>query len=104
MADNIFKNIPKNLPEELFETLVKNDHLHIERIVSYGQSTPDKQWYDQERNEWVLLLKGAAKIKFEKGEIINLQPGDYLNIAAHKKHRVEWTQENTQTIWLAIHY
>jgi len=104
MADNIFKNIPQNLPEELFETLVKNDSVHIERIVSYGQATADEQWYDQEKNEWVLLLKGAAKIKFEKDEMINLQPGDYLNIAAHKKHRVEWTQENTETIWLAIHY
>lgn len=104
MAKNIFKNIPQTLPEELFETIIKNDHVHIERIVSYGQVTADEQWYEQEKNEWVLLVKGAARIQFSDGGLMHLEAGDYINIAAHTKHRVEWTQENSETIWLAIHY
>lgn len=104
MADNIFSNIPQNLPEELFETLLKNQNLHIERIVSCGQTTPDEHWYDQSQNEWVMVLQGAAKIKLDDGTIIDLARGDYLNIPAHTRHRVEWTQPETETIWLAIHY
>ena len=104
MVDNIFNNIPQGLPEELFETLIKNQKLHIERIVSCGQTTPDAQWYDQSQNEWVMVLQGAAKIKMADGTIIDLTKGDYLNIPAYTKHRVEWTQPETETIWLAIHY
>ena len=104
MVDNIFANIAKSLPEELFETLVKNQHVHIERIVSFGHKTAEDEWYDQQKSEWVMLLKGAAKIKFENSSVTELKPGDYINIPAHKKHRVDWTDENNETVWLAVFY
>ncbi len=62
MTSNLFANLPKDLPEEIFETILESDQLRIERIVSLGQSSPEGLWYDQDQNEWVILLKGAAKL------------------------------------------
>ena len=79
--------------------------LKLERIISEGQATPPGQWYDQDWDEWVVLLKGGAGIFFEGDEAIGiLKPGDYIYIPAHQKHRVEWTDPQEKTIWLAIHF
>ena len=102
---NVFHNIPDELPEELFEALQAGDGIRIERIVSRGHASPEGFWYDQEDHEWVLLLKGAATLKFEgQQRPIALGPGDYLNIPAHTRHRVEWTDPQQETVWLAIFY
>ncbi|HEU5118420.1 MAG TPA: cupin domain-containing protein [Isosphaeraceae bacterium] len=101
---NLFSKIPADLPEELIQTLLNTQSVRIERIVSLGHSSPEVFWYDQESHEWVLLVKGAARLRFEGEEPIELQPGDFLNIPAHKRHRVEWTDPSEPTIWLAIHY
>ena len=101
---NIFDFVPKQLNEELFEELVSKDGLKIERIVSKGHITPESEWYDQESDEWVILLQGEAVISFLDGDDIRLKAGDYLNIPAHKKHRVSWTKPNQESIWLAVHY
>ena len=101
---NIFQNIPDNLKEELFEDIVSTDKLKIQKIVSQGNTTPDGEWYDQGTNEWVIIIQGGATISFEDEEDVNLTTGDYINIPAHKKHRVAWTDEDIQTIWLAVHY
>ena len=70
---NLLKNIPCKLPEELFETLVKNDHDHIERIVSKGHTSPEEGWYKQDKIEFMLLLKGAARLEFEDGRVALLE-------------------------------
>jgi cupin 2 domain-containing protein len=102
---NIFKDIPTDLPDELVETIAETNGIRIERIVSRGHSSPEGYWYDQEDNEYVILLKGKAGLKFEKMDGITvMQPGDYMNIPAHLKHRVEWTDPDGDTVWLAIHY
>jgi cupin 2 domain-containing protein len=101
---NLYREIPDDLTEELFETLVRTDAVHIERIVSRGHATPDDEWYDQPRNEWVLVLQGAARLRFEDGREIGLAPGDWLEIAAREKHRVAWTDPDQDTIWLAVHH
>jgi cupin 2 domain-containing protein len=101
---NIFKNIPDHIPKELFENLLGQDNLRIERIVSWGHSTPDGEWYDQLWHEWVLVLQGEAVLRYDDGTTARMQAGDYANILAHTKHRVEWTQPGTKTVWLAIHY
>lgn len=101
---NLLRNIPDDLPTELFETLVLSDSVHIEHIVSKGHSTPAGEWYDQDRNEFVLLLKGAARLEFADGSENEMGPGDCLEIPAHRKHRVAWTSPEAETIWLAIHY
>ena len=104
-AGNLFQSLPINLPEELVENLVEQDGLRLERIVSTGQITPVGEWYDQESDEWVVLLKGAARLRFDDpDEVLNLNPGDYLKIPAHKRHRVDWTDPNEPTVWLALHF
>ena len=103
-STNIFSEIPEPLPEELFECILKQDNILIERIVSNGHVTPAGQWYDQMRDEWVILLQGQATLLFEKNQqLVNLTPGDYLLIPAHTRHRVEWTLPDFNTIWLAVY-
>ena len=101
---NLLKNIPKDLPTELFETLVKTDTIHIQRIVSKGHTSPQEGWYDQQQNEWVLVLKGAARLEFEDGSEVSMGAGDWLDIAAHAKHRVVWTEPVAETVWLGVFY
>ncbi len=102
---NIFSKIPDLAEDELFETLLKTGHLELERIISSGQATPPGQWYDQPTDEWVMVLKGSAGLLFEENEkIVVLRPGDYVHISAHQRHRVEWTDREQKTIWLALHY
>lgn len=101
---NLLTNIPAELPGELFTTLLENDNLKIERIVSRGHHSPDNGWYDQDQHEWVLLIQGEARIGYPDSPSRNLKSGEYLHIPAHLKHRVEWTLPGKDTIWLAIHY
>lgn len=101
---NIFELIPAALHEELFEELASRGGVKIERIVSFGHTTPELEWYNQDGEEWVLLLKGEAILSFVDEDDIRLKAGDYINIPAHKKHRVSWTKPHEETIWLAVHY
>jgi cupin 2 domain-containing protein len=101
---NVFAQIPAELPEELSQCLLSTPDFRIERIVSWGHSSPEGFWYDQETNEWVVLLAGAARLTLEGSEPVDLVPGAFVNIPAHQKHRVEWTDPARPTIWLAIHY
>lgn len=102
--NNIFAELPDNLEQEVFETLISNDGVKVERIISKGHKTEAGQWYYQDLNEWVMVLKGAARLVFEGGESVELNEGSYINIPAHQKHRVDWTDPTQETIWLAIHY
>lgn len=104
-SENIFGQIPAQLPAEVVETLAQGGRTRIERIVSKGHCSPPGFWYDQDDNEWVMLLRGEATLRFEKNNrIVPLVAGSYINIAAHERHRVEWTKEDTETIWLAVFY
>ncbi len=102
--ENIFDSIPDNLDEEVFNLLLQNNQIKIERIISKGQSSPKSGWYNQDKNEWVIILKGEALISFEKDEGVSLKMGNYLHIPAHTKHKVKWTAPETETIWLAVFY
>lgn len=106
MTKNIFLHLPAaDQEEEFFEQLVGSGDVRIERIASLGHTSPEDFWYDQEHNEWVLVLQGQARLLFEEGrEIVDLAPGDWLNIPAHARHRVVWTDPGERTIWLAVHY
>ena len=102
---NLLDGIPAELPEELCTTILQANGFRIERIVSHGHSSPEGHWYNQDSNEWVILLEGNAGILFDGDtDPIELKPGSYLNIPAHKRHRVAWTDPNQRTVWLAIHY
>ena len=102
---NLFDNIPADPPDELIEMLAAGNHVRIERIVSTGQASPDGFWYDQVQDEWVMILQGQARLLFEgDDQPLHLESGDYINIPAHRKHRVEWTSSDETTVWLAIFY
>ncbi len=93
------------MQEEISETLLKSEHFKMERIVSSGQATAPEEWFDQNTNEWVILLSGSARLLFEgeeEGRV--MYPGDHVHIPAHKRHRVEWTDPEKKTVWLALHY
>ena len=102
--NNIFGAIPHALDNELVEQLAQGQHVRIERIVSKGHRSPATGWYDQAQNEWVMLLKGEAVLLFSDDSELRLKPGDYIEIAARRKHKVSWTDPDTETIWLAVHY
>jgi cupin 2 domain-containing protein len=102
-SSNLFADLPQQMPGELFTTLLEAAGVRIERIVSHGHASPAGFWYDQDQHEWVIVLKGAARLRFEDG-IVDMKPGDFINIPAHKRHRVEWTTPDEPTIWLAVHY
>ena len=100
---NLLQSIPDDLTEEVFEDLLSGQSFRLERIVSKGQSSEPDFWYDQDEHEWVVVLRGAARVALED-QTVELQPGDWLNIPAHQKHRVDWTTPESPTIWLAIFY
>jgi cupin 2 domain-containing protein len=102
---SLLEGIPSELPDEIFNTICSAERVKIERIVSRGNASPEGFWYDQERNEFVLVVRGSAGLRLENEDgIVVLKSGDYVNIGAHIKHRVEWTDPTCETIWLAVHY
>jgi cupin 2 domain-containing protein len=100
---NLLADLPAHLPEELIQTLLSTSQVRIERIVSQGHASPPGFWYDQAEEEWVLLIQGATCLRLDDG-LVEMKPGDFLSIPAHRKHRVEWTSPDELTIWLAIYY
>lgn len=104
MTGNIFNALPADLSNEIFEDIVRTPHVRIERVISKGHSSPEVGWYDQNENEWVIVLEGSGSILFEDGRQVVLNKGDYLNIPAHSKHKVLGTDKEVVTIWLAIFY
>ena len=103
-SGNLFVDVPEASENEQFLDLFAAPGLAIERIVSTGQATPASEWLEQDRTEWVALLAGAAAIQIEgEPSVRTLEPGDWLLIPAHARHRVEWTNSSGATIWLAVH-
>lgn len=101
---NLFSKLPDASKDECFTQILLTPNIRFERIVSKGQTTPEGIWYDQKQHEWVLVLQGAARICFEGKESKFLGVGDYVEIPPHCRHRVEWTDPRTETIWLAVHF
>jgi cupin 2 domain-containing protein len=98
---NIFTgaNAPAGL--EACSTLFEDAKVRVERIVSNAHSSPAGFWYDQPEDEWVMILRGQARLEFASGESVALRAGDYVMIARHVRHRVGAT--DAETIWLAVH-
>lgn len=101
----MFQDLPAPLPEEVTLCLLCSAQLRIERIVSHGHCSETDFWYDQDQAEWVIVLQGEARLRFANDDrSLHLRSGMYVNIAAHEKHRVEWTKPDEDTIWLAVFY
>ncbi len=99
---NFLSSLPDASAAERIEVLSSfpGRRVAVERIVSEGQTTPPGEWYDQDWDEWVMLLKGAARIAFEETET-DLAENDWILIPAHRRHRASFTAPGT--VWLAIH-
>ena len=99
---NLFDDVSRELPSERIDVLLDTPALRLERIVSTGHATPPGEWYEQDRDEWVVVLRGRARLRIE-GEAADraLGVGDHLLLRAHVRHRVEWTE--APTVWLALH-
>lgn len=105
LPSNIFAHIRSHLPDEDFSTLLEAPGLRIERILSHGHASPPGFWHDEEHAEWVVVLRGSAKLLFEgDAESIEMKAGAFVDIPRHKRHRVEWTTPDEPTVWLAVHY
>jgi cupin 2 domain-containing protein len=105
MIGNLLDDLPKRADQESLVDLLKRPGVRIERIVSTGQASPPGFWYDQAHGEWVAVLAGEAQLRFEDEPATRtLRAGDFVDIAAHRRHRVEWTRPGEPTIWLAVHY
>ena len=101
---NILELTTKGFSKEVFEELAANEKVHIERIISTGQSTPEGEWLRQEKSEFVLLVSGRAGLQIKGQEEVELKPGDNVVIPPNTEHRVAFTQKEPATIWLAVHY
>lgn len=98
---NLFTPPDPQKEGEIFRKLLEGKGFRMESIASHGAASPEGYWYDQPEPEWVLLLRGSARLAFEKPDVLELRDGDYLLIPAHLKHRVEWVSEDA--LWLAMH-
>lgn len=97
-------DVPHRLEAERFDPLLTAANVRIERIVSTGQTTPPGDWFDQEWDEWVVVITGAAEVLLEDEDVPrSLRPGDYLFLPAHVRHQVTWTLPERPTVWLAVH-
>ncbi len=101
---NLLLDLPNGGADEIVERLAGNGAVRIERIVSRGHISPEGFWYDQDEAEFVLVLAGAARLTFTDGEALALGPGDWVDIAPHRRHRVAWTDPDQPTVWLAVFY
>ncbi len=101
---NLYQHIPVNFPEEIVDCVAGSQSVRIERIVSRGHASPDGFWYDVPQREWVMLVSGSAQLRFADGRLLDLKAGDYVEIDAHERHRVESTSQTEDSIWLAVFY
>ena len=96
-------NLPETLPDaEEFTDLIPDRGVKIERIVSHGQTSPADEWYDQDRDEWVVLIQGEAVLEYESGQKLHVKAGDHVLIPAHRGHRVDYTSRTPPCIWIAV--
>jgi len=102
---NLLANLPDARLEEITEVLAKNGTTRIERVTSQGQASPPGFWYDQDEAEWVAVLTGRARLLLQNpDEEVELSSGDWLQLAPHRRHRIEWTTPDAPTVWLAVFY
>ncbi len=94
-SENLFADPPDASGGEITQILSAFPGARVERIVSQGQASPPGFWCDRAWTEWVVVLSGAAELLIEGENAPRLpRPGDYVEIPAHVRHRVAWTDPN----------
>ncbi|UCM99325.1 cupin domain-containing protein [Sulfurimonas sp. SWIR-19] len=95
---NIFEYALPQPDSETFETLLAKKNVEIKRVVSNTLKTP--QTFVDKRDEWVVVLKGCAKLEIN-GIVHKLKSGDTLFIAANTKHTLLKTKK--VVVWLSVY-
>jgi cupin 2 domain-containing protein len=101
---NLFEGIPPALADEWSERVAGNANARVERIVSRGHASRPEFWYDQAEHEWVVVLRGHARLRFEDGSVVEMRAGDHVTIPPRARHRVDWTTPDEDTVWLAVFF
>ena len=105
---NLWRALPEPGGAEDIAILLRRPGVRIERIVSQAHASPPGFWYDQDEDEFVLLVSGAATLGIRNGadetRTVHLGPGDWLHLPAHCAHRVEATAPDQPTLWLAVFF
>ena len=104
ILNNLFKLPKLPIKEERFDKLLEKEGILIERIISTGQVSPPGFWYNQDQDEWVVLIQGIAELEFEDGKKVRLTKGDYVLCPKNLRHRVTYTSVEPACIWLAVHF
>jgi cupin 2 domain-containing protein len=108
MLVNLLADLPapgSTTLQETFEDILTRPGVRIERIVSTGQCSPEGYWYDQSHGEWIVMLTGSAGLVFDdEPDVRVMRAGDFVDIPPHRRHRIEWTDGDAPTVWLAVHY
>jgi cupin 2 domain-containing protein len=104
LTGNALSELPDAIDAEVSQLLLKRRGVKFERIVSRGQSSPEGFWYDQSQHEFVFVVAGRALLEFDSGETKQLEAGDWIQIDAHARHRVAWTDPNVATVWLVAFF
>lgn len=105
-SGNLFDELPAtSAVDEAMTTLLATPVFRLVRIVSTGQITPNGEWYDQDEAEWVMVVTGRADLLIEGEEAARrVEAGDHVLIPPHVRHRLEWTDPDKPTVWLALHF
>ncbi len=98
---NLLRPLPERGSGEVFDDLPAASGVRVERIVSHGDASPPGEWFDQDDDEWVLVLEGEGELEFANPiERVLLGVGDWIFIPAHRRHRV--VRSADPTVWLAV--
>jgi len=76
----------------------RKKNVEIKRVISNTLKT--SQTFVEERDEWVVVLKGCAKLEIN-GIVHKLKSGDSLFIAANTKHTLLKTKK--VVVWLSVY-
>ena len=104
-SSNLLAPAPVASGQEIEEELCSGKDWRLMRISSNGARSPDGFWYQQREHEWLTLLKGSARMRLDDPEEwIELSVGDQLMLPAGRRHRVERTDADPGTVWLALYW
>ena len=89
--------------EEVEHTLHQGSNWRLVLIASNQSRCPDGVWMNQSEQEWVMVLRGSARLQLTNPErVVDLSAGDHLFLPAHCRHRVERTDPDPGTLWVAL--
>lgn len=101
--DNLLAHPVPAAGAEAVLDLQRGEGWRLQLIHSCDHSSPDGFWYDQDEHEWLLVLRGSARLRLrEPEEECDLSVGDVLVLSPHRPHRVDRTDPSPGTLWLTL--